>query len=169
MSVADLRRLVQRATPRVEDVRSPDRTDFVRRDHGHLPLRELVDAIDALQFSSTSFLRCFEELKELDAAVEASGTDADALVLTSEERLKRYCAAQPVAAMSKDTAVHQLYRLLSGMQILCPKVATETSEPTLAREWTEEPGPNWKADAADRKLKGSECFKQKDFQGVART
>ena len=150
----------------MEDVRSPDRTDFVRRDHGHLPLRELVDAIDALQFSSASFLRCFQELTD-ESAVEAS--DAEALVFSKEEQLKRYCAAKPVAAMSDDTAVHQLYRLLSGMQILCPKVATETSEPTLVREWAEKPGPNWQADAADRKMKGGECFKQKDFQGVART
>jgi len=44
MSVADLRRLIQRATPRVEDVRSPDRTDIIRRNHGHLALLEIVDA-----------------------------------------------------------------------------------------------------------------------------
>ena len=57
-------RLVHRATPRIEDVRAPDRTattskssdadleatepesfkDFIRREHGHLPLREVVDA-----------------------------------------------------------------------------------------------------------------------------
>ena len=84
MSVADLRRLVQRATPRVEDVRSPDRTDFVRREHGHLPLREVVDALDALQFSSASFLACFRELQaEPSEGAEADTENAEPLVLST--------------------------------------------------------------------------------------
>lgn len=124
MSVADLRRLVQRATPRVEDVRSPDRTDFIRREHGHLPLRQVVDALDALQFSFASFQQCFQELQEeLEQAqaepLKTSGY-SEPLVLSKEEQLKRTveaCASKP-AEMSSDTAVHQLYRLLCGLRVL---------------------------------------------------
>lgn len=172
MSVVDLRRLVQRATPRVEDVRSPDRTDFIRREHGHLPLREVVDALDALQFSSASFLACFRELQdEPSEGAQADAENAEPLVLSKEERLKRYCAAKPAAEMSNDTAVHQLYRLLSQAKILdLEQEATSSTHSTPSSstpEWTTVPESNWQQLVATEKAKGGECFKQKDFQAVA--
>lgn len=167
MSVADLPRLVQRATPRVEDVRSPDRTDFIRREHGHLPLREVVDALDALQFSSASFLACFRELQEPEGP-EADADNAEPLVLSKEERLKRYCAAKPAAEMSNDTAVHQLYRLLSQVKILDLEQeaasSTHSTPSSSIPEWTTVPESNWQQLVATEKAKGGECFKQKDFQ-----
>mmetsp|Transcript_1528 Transcript_1528/g.3525 ORF Transcript_1528/g.3525 Transcript_1528/m.3525 type:complete len:500 (-) Transcript_1528:9-1508(-) len=171
MSVVDLRRLVQRATPRVEDVRSPDRTDFIRREHGHLPLREVVDALDALQFSSASFLACFRELQdEPSEGAQADAENAEPLVLSKEERLKRYCAAKPAAEMSNDTAVHQLYRLLSQAKILdLEQEATSSTHSTPSSstpEWTTVPESNWKQLVATEKAKGGECFKQKDFQAA---
>eukprot|EP00435_Cladocopium_sp_Y103_P061953 s159_g23.t1 len=172
MSVADLRRLVQRATPRVEDVRSPDRTDFIRREHGHLPLREVVDALDALQFSSASFLGCFGELQDESSGAEGDAENAEPLVLSKEERLKRYCAAKPAAEMSNDTAVHQLYRLLSQVKILDLEQeaasSTHSTPSSSTPEWTTVPESNWQQLVATEKAKGGECFKQKDFQAVAR-
>jgi len=171
MSVADLRRLVQRATPRVEDVRSPDRTDFIRREHGHLSLREIVEALDALQFSFASFLRCFAELRE-PSTQESEGLEAEALVLSKEERLKRYCAAQPAVEMSNDTAVHQLHRLLKHVKTLESEnkdmPATSTGPSSQNVEWaarTDAP-PNWQELVATEKARGGECFKQKDFQAA---
>ena len=168
MSVADLRRLVQRATPRVEDVRSPDRTDFIRREHGHLSLREIVEALDALQFSFASFLRCFAELGE---PTQSEGLE-EALVLSKEERLKRYCAAQPTVEMSNDTAVHQLHRLLKHVKTLDSEnnvPATSTGPSSQHVEWaaraTDAP-PNWQELVATEKARGGECFKQKDFEAV---
>eukprot|EP00931_Biecheleriopsis_adriatica_P116498 TRINITY_DN92136_c0_g1_i1.p1 TRINITY_DN92136_c0_g1~~TRINITY_DN92136_c0_g1_i1.p1 ORF type:complete len:472 (+),score=104.79 TRINITY_DN92136_c0_g1_i1:68-1417(+) len=142
MSVADLRRLVQRATPRVEDVRSPDRTDIIRRQHEHLPLREIVDALDALEFSPGSFLRLFREFQK------------EPVVSTPEE------------PMSDDTAVHQLFRLLEGLQVLCPTMpapANGSASPEVTSEWAVSPEPGWQEEAAAAKSKGAECFKQKDF------
>ena len=167
MSVADLRRLIQRATPRTEDVRSPDRTDFVRREHGHLPLREVVDALDALQFSHVSFLQCFEDLQEQQEAQTEDVKDSEPLILTKEERLKRYCAAKPAVETSSDTAVHQLFRLLTHITILAPAFPTTVS-PTMdmADESAPLPESNWQQLAADLKAKGSDCFKQKDFQSA---
>lgn len=170
MSVADLRRLVQRATPRVEDVRSPDRTDFIRREHGHLPLREVVDALDALQFSSASFLGCFGELQDESSGAEGDAENAEPLVLSKEERLKRYCAAKPAAEMSNDTAVHQLYRLLSQVKILDLEQeaasSTHSTPSSSTPEWTTVPESNWQQLVATEKAKGGECFKQKDFQAA---
>ena len=167
MSVADLRRLVQRATPRVEDVRSPDRTDFIRREHGHLPLREVIDALDALQFSSASFLRCFGELGEFqEEPSDGIKADEEALVLSKEERLKRYCAAKPAEEMSNDTAVHQLHRLLSQVKILDLEGPPAPSLPSSAPEWADVPELNWQQLVASEKAKGGECFKEKDFQAA---
>eukprot|EP00913_Durusdinium_trenchii_P015061 g14125.t1 len=141
-------------------------SDFVRREHGHLPLREVVDALDALQFSYVSFLRCFEEL-DAEPQNQVDVKDTEAMVLTKEERLKRYCAVKPPIETSSDTAVHQLYRLLSNLQILCPAVpecVTSPSPVDIVNEAAELPESNWQELVTEWKAKGSECFKRKEFQ-----
>lgn len=142
MSVADLKRLVQRATPRVEDVRSPDRTDIIRREHGHLPFREVVDALDALEFSAASFARNFQDF-----------------LLTEQEKKEE----EP--ELSSDTAVHSLFRLLSGLRVLCPAAPSQAAASEAGsgdEEWATSPQPGWQEVAAAAKAKGAECFKQKD-------
>eukprot|EP00933_Yihiella_yeosuensis_P036675 TRINITY_DN3043_c0_g4_i1.p1 TRINITY_DN3043_c0_g4~~TRINITY_DN3043_c0_g4_i1.p1 ORF type:complete len:468 (-),score=100.53 TRINITY_DN3043_c0_g4_i1:174-1577(-) len=147
MSVADLRRLVGQATPRIEDVRAPDRCDFIRREHGHLPFREVIDALDALEFSPGTFLLRFPEaLKEAEAPKE-DGAEA----------------AEP---LSKDTSVHALYRMLGGIRILCPAnpaPSTECCEKEVEQESPTSPEDGWKEAAAAAKAQGAEAFKQKDF------
>ncbi|CAJ1454313.1 unnamed protein product [Effrenium voratum] len=167
MSLPDLRRLVQRASPRVEDVRSPDRTDIIRREHGHLPLREAVDALDALQFSTASFLRRFQELQQ-EPQEEGAAEEANA-VASKTEQLKQYCAAQeakPLVEMSEDTVVHQLQRLMSGLKLLGVQAPPQGVEPSLPKEWTDAPEEGWQQVASEEKAKGSEAFKQKNYQGA---
>eukprot|EP00930_Biecheleria_cincta_P043156 TRINITY_DN29670_c0_g1_i1.p1 TRINITY_DN29670_c0_g1~~TRINITY_DN29670_c0_g1_i1.p1 ORF type:complete len:452 (-),score=123.17 TRINITY_DN29670_c0_g1_i1:73-1428(-) len=145
MSVADLKRLVQRATPRVEDVRSPDRTDIIRREHGHLPFREVVDALDALEFSATSFARTFRQL----LAAEEEKTSSE------EEQL---CS---------DTAVHSLFNLLDGLRVLCPAhpaaATAAAAESEGDEEWATSSTPGWQEVAAVAKANGAESLKQKDI------
>lgn len=142
-----MKRLVQRATPRVEDVRSPDRCDIIRRDHGHLPFREVVDALDALEFSAASFARSFREL------------------LAAEEEKKH----SEEEALCSDTAVHSLFALLEGLKVLCPAqpaaaaaAATESEANSGEEEWATSSNPGWQEVAAEAKAKGAESFKQKE-------
>ncbi|CAE8598697.1 unnamed protein product, partial [Polarella glacialis] len=103
MSLNDLRRLIQRASPRIEDVRSPDRTDIIRREHGHLPFREIVDALDALEFSAGSFMRCFRDLS------------------TQEPEKDEH-----TGKILEDTAVHNLFNMLDGLRVLSPSIPIPT-------------------------------------------
>jgi len=144
-STADLERLIQRATPRVEDVRTVDRTDFIRRDHGHLTFREIVDALDALEFSVDTFA---ESMRELVGPMGGTGAPAD-------------------------TAVHGLLHVVEGLEVLgsparpASAVAAGAEEPTSGFDDDEaaaEAAPDWQAVVAQAKSRGSEAFKQKDFK-----
>lgn len=138
MSAADLLRLVQRATPRTEDVRSPDRTDFVRREHGHLTLREVADALDALGFAADCFV----------------------------ERMRSAVAADGPA--SGETAVHGLFRALQGLQSLEPALPPAQPEvPAPAEAPAAEAAAGWQAAVAEARAAGAECFGRGDFAGAA--
>jgi len=136
-TIEDLKRLIQRATPRVEDVRSVDRCDMVRRDHGHLNFRDIVNSADALEFSIDSFIRCMQELDKTSEAKEG----------------------EPSA-----TAVHGLLRSLEGLRLLTPAAALPkpTSE-VEACEPAAEASEGWQEKAAEAKTAGGECFKNKDY------
>mmetsp|Transcript_35294 Transcript_35294/g.77102 ORF Transcript_35294/g.77102 Transcript_35294/m.77102 type:complete len:447 (-) Transcript_35294:27-1367(-) len=140
MSVSDLRRLIQRATPRVEDVRSPDRTDIIRKTHGHLLLREVVDALDALDFAADAFLEQMKELKDAEGSVPDGGSEL--------------------------TAVHALWRLMDGLQTMLP-AAPVAEEPGQAEDAAAEPGPGWQEEVSAARALGAERFKLKDFKGAA--
>ncbi|CAE6923831.1 HOP2 [Symbiodinium natans] len=163
MSAADLHRLVHRATPRVEDVRAPDRTDFIRREHGHLPLREVVDALDALEFSSASFLRQFSEVK-IEKPAKPEFNEAEACVLSEKGRLERYATTPAAPEKSDDTCVHQLHRLLEDLRVLCPCLPSDKKQEAAPQEEASSPTSDWKEVVADEKAKGSDAFKQKDFR-----
>lgn len=137
MSGADLRRLIQRATPRVEDVRSPDRTDFIRREHSHLPFREVVDALDALEFSAASFVRQMQEVLAVDGA----------------------------PAPSDMTAVHAVFLILRTLRVLSPKWPAEVEDEDLmhSRSGLEEGAEQNAEVVAAARAKGAECFQKKDF------
>ncbi|CAE7558864.1 HOP3 [Symbiodinium sp. CCMP2592] len=165
MSVADLQRLVHRATPRIEDVRAPDRMDFIRREHGHLPLREVVDALDALEFSATSFLRQFKEVSVAQEPQKSEFNDEEACVLSEKGRLERYAAKPAAPEKSDDTCVHQLHRLLAGTRVFCPQLPSDIPQgETQAEEWASDPASDWQEVAADEKTKGGNAFKEKDFR-----
>jgi len=137
MSAADLRRLLQRATPRVEDVRCPDRTDFIRREHGHLTLREVVDALDALEFSCSGFLGC---MPALAASSETAEKTAD------------------------ETAVHGMHRVLAGLLLLSPPLSTPAPAADATPATAETPAEDWQQVVADAKSQGTESFKKQDFK-----
>lgn len=167
MSVSDLQRLIQRATPRIEDVRSPDRTDIIRRNHGHLTLREVVDAVDALEFSATSFTDLMQELLQSagaetepsaaaevvpanDSRKEALGCESSAEKMEEAEKARGAAAfAEKIAKIEKTparsdadevvTAVHGVFRAVDGLQFLSP-VLSEPSASTqeLAAAGSEE-------------------------------
>lgn len=105
MSVGDLKNVIARATPRVEDNRAPDRCDFIRKEYGHSNFREVVNSLSALGFSSRSFL---------NAMKEHLGADYD---------LKK----------APETGVHCLYRLFLELEVLeeeeaLPVAATSDSK-----------------------------------------
>lgn len=141
MSTADLRRLIQQATPRVEDVRSPDRTDIIRREHKHLSLRQAVDALDALEFTADSFT----------------------------DRMQDILGADGAGAASAETALHGLLRVVAGLRVLSPAVpAPEPPAPPEAEPQSEVgAGLGWKEAAATAKARGAELFRQKDFPAAA--
>lgn len=135
MSAVDLHRLIQRATPRVEDVRSPDRQDFVRREHGHLTLREVVDAIDALEFTVDAFTMQMRDLPEVPSETTAVHG------LYSAMKGLRIMGAQEPPALGVDVC----------------GVEAQFCEPTA------EVQPGWEEVVAAARSKGAEAFKQKDF------
>lgn len=152
MSTADLQRLIQRATPRVEDVRSPDRTDFVRKEHGHLTLREIVDALDALEFTEDSFLRRMRDVAA-DLQPEAS--------------------VEP-GAQTTLTAVHGLFEVVGGLRMLSPAWPAAQDPSASADEVASAmEDQDMGADdderlqvAVEAKEKGAQAFKQCDYQGA---
>jgi len=144
MSVSDLHRLIHQATPRIEDVRAPDRRDIIRREHGHMTLREVIDAADALEFSAQAFR------EQMDALLD--GGDGP-----EESDEKKY------------TAVHGLHRATRGLQLLSPGFE-EPAPPAVASDLDEaaegEAPAEQLAEAAAAKGRGAECIKQKDYAGA---
>eukprot|EP00445_Apocalathium_hangoei_P021766 CAMPEP_0203912086 /NCGR_PEP_ID=MMETSP0359-20131031/53179_1 /ASSEMBLY_ACC=CAM_ASM_000338 /TAXON_ID=268821 /ORGANISM="Scrippsiella Hangoei, Strain SHTV-5" /LENGTH=451 /DNA_ID=CAMNT_0050837945 /DNA_START=106 /DNA_END=1461 /DNA_ORIENTATION=- len=140
MSLADLQRLVKRAVPRHEDNRTPDRLDIVRKEFGHLKLREIVDAVDALEFSADAFVEVGRQLPG---------------------------AEDPATFFENPGAVHGALRAVAGIRFLCPALV-EAVAPKVAASGQEE-APEGEASeeqtkaAADAKARGAESFKQKDF------
>lgn len=144
MARADLERLIQRATPRVEDHRSVDRTDFIRREFGHMTLREVVDSVDALEFSIDSFLEKMKEIAEADSTSESSA----------------------------ETGVHGLQHVVEGMRLFSTPTdiaPTATAAPTMEgadAEPIDDVEGSWEETAAQAKSSGGECFKRKDYAGA---
>eukprot|EP00929_Paragymnodinium_shiwhaense_P118171 TRINITY_DN8998_c0_g1_i1.p1 TRINITY_DN8998_c0_g1~~TRINITY_DN8998_c0_g1_i1.p1 ORF type:complete len:511 (-),score=138.38 TRINITY_DN8998_c0_g1_i1:265-1797(-) len=159
MSAADLRRLLGRATPGFADVRSPDRADFVRRERGHLSLREALDAIDALEFSFDAFRRRMVEVGAAAASVSdgkgVQKVDPKTWAATAEGDAEvgqwtgGYNTAAPVVAgpfwpgarkgeaveaaevdVTKETALHALYRAAESLRI-CPAISSSTGACTV--------------------------------------
>lgn len=147
-STADLERLIKQATPRVEDHRSVDRTDIIRREHGHLNFREVCNSVDALEFSSSSFTRCMKELVKRDA------TDKEDATLASS------------------TAVHGLLRAIDGLCLLTPPVVSAAGTGKDAKSEVEACEPagsateGWQDKAAEAKKNGGDKFKNKDWSGA---
>lgn len=135
MSAVDLQRLIQRATPRVEDVRSPDRQDFVRREHGHLTLREVVDAIDALEFTVDAFSMRMRDLPEVSS--EATAVHG----LYHAIRGLQIMGAHEPPAVGADVC----------------ELETQFCEPAAEAQ------PGWKEVVAAARSRGAEAFKKKDF------
>eukprot|EP00927_Polykrikos_kofoidii_P007406 TRINITY_DN13033_c0_g1_i1.p1 TRINITY_DN13033_c0_g1~~TRINITY_DN13033_c0_g1_i1.p1 ORF type:complete len:503 (+),score=92.76 TRINITY_DN13033_c0_g1_i1:74-1510(+) len=168
MSQADLRRLIHRATPRIEDHRCIDRTDFIRREHGHLTFREVVDAVDALEFTAVSFV---EGMCELQAEVPR-----DQPQVQEQQQIEGATTAE----VAGETAVHGLFRVLDGLQVLQPSLrvfSTEvvSTEEAAAAAGDEDDGdndvrgaPGWEDTVATSRKLGAELFKKKDFEGAAR-
>lgn len=152
-SAADLERLIHRATPRVEDVRSVDRTDIIRRDHGHLNLREVANSVDALEFSGDSFRRYMKELNEKHKATDQEAGDSTTTVAT---------------------AVHGLYRAVEGLRLLTlpatniAAVDVDTAGEVDAADPVDLGKDGWQEEAAEAKKAGGEFFKDKDFQAALR-
>mmetsp|Transcript_39172 Transcript_39172/g.92184 ORF Transcript_39172/g.92184 Transcript_39172/m.92184 type:complete len:448 (-) Transcript_39172:44-1387(-) len=136
MSLPDLQRLIGRATPRWEDVRSPDRTDFIRREHSHLPFREVVDALDALQFSVDTFVAQMRELP--------------------------YTTLEKETAVH---GLHRLLDgvTLCGASAKCPPPA-EPEPQEMSADVGDEP-PSEEAMEKAKKA-GGDCFRNKDFAGA---
>lgn len=159
MALADLRRLVERATPRVEDVRSPDRTDFVRREHGHLTLREVVEAVDALEFAADTLVARGRELVAAPQAAEttpAEGGSGDAQAARGKE-----------GEFAATTAVHWLVRAVEDIQLLHDSPPPEAAaEPSSELEEATEEAPGLQERAATARAKGAECFKNRDFDSA---
>lgn len=143
-STADLERLIKQATPRVEDHRSVDRCDIIRREHGHLNFREVCNSVDALEFSSSSFIRCMKELVKRDA--------------TDKED----------AGMAAATAVHGLLRAIDGLCLLTPPVVTavDAQSEVKACEPAESATDGWQDEAAEAKKNGGDKFKNKDWSAA---
>lgn len=143
---ADLKRLISRATPRSEDVRSVDRCDIIRRDHGHMSLREVTNSVDALEFSVDSFARCMQEIR--DAAAEDG--------------------AEVATTSGPATAVDGLLQIIGSLRLLAPSDSSAPSEAkveeeTEACEPAEKAKDAWQAVAAQIKKTGGEHFQKKDF------
>mmetsp|Transcript_33777 Transcript_33777/g.61237 ORF Transcript_33777/g.61237 Transcript_33777/m.61237 type:complete len:461 (+) Transcript_33777:43-1425(+) len=152
MSVADLKRLVHRATPRTEDVRAPDRNDIIRREHGHLAFREVAASLDALEFSVGSFMRQFREFQKLD-------------LKDKPPPAPKGVTEGYIPEMSDDTAVHALFRLMDSLQVLRPAIPASTSTPEedLDEECATNPKSGWEEVVMEARAKGAESFKKKDF------
>mmetsp|Transcript_96759 Transcript_96759/g.273390 ORF Transcript_96759/g.273390 Transcript_96759/m.273390 type:complete len:485 (+) Transcript_96759:16-1470(+) len=159
MSSADLRRVIERSKPRVEDVRSPDRTDFIRREHGHLSFRAALDAITALDFAADNFLvRMREAIAETTTKPAGDGEDATA----------------PGAAPDATTSVHELFNVLDNLRVFCPSlpvpIAPEAAEAATEVDDagpTDEVAPGWEEAAAAAKALGAERFKLKEYRDAA--
>jgi len=182
-TLADLKKLIGQATPRIEDVRSIDRTDIIRRDHGHLNLREVSNSADALEFSVDSFIRCMREVSnsttddaKLATPEVTRATDPDLKLPKGhgpqkaseefKERLVEECAKASVhEEYVGTTAVHGLLRAVEGLCLLTSaEVNTESAAAAVeSSEPAEEAKEGWQAVAADSKKTGGEAFKNKDF------
>lgn len=183
-TTADLDRLIQRATPRVEDVRTVDRCDIIRRDHDHFTLNQVVDSADALEFSVDSFIRCMKELAmkapETESAEASSNTSVardvhgcarpvDGFIgrlKESEMKAPETESAEASSNTSMATAVHGLLRSLEGMRLMTTVATTAVVEPegnVEACEPAAEASDGWQEAAAEAKKVGGECFKNKDL------
>jgi tetratricopeptide (TPR) repeat protein len=145
-TTADLEKFIKQATPRVEDVRSVDRTDFIRREHGHLNFREVVNSLDALEFSVDSFRRCMTEICKNSSPADAGDT-----------------------SKSEATAVHGLLRAVDGFSLQgSPSSSSAKKEPKLDDDMQDctpaaQAKEGWQEIASEAKAAGGECFKSKDF------
>lgn len=139
MSVSDLQRLVARATPRIEDVRSPDRSDFIRREHNHLTLREVVDALDALEFSGDAFV---ETMRLVPGHQDPSDT---------------------TAVHGTFEAVSGIRFMCTGLSEASPNnLPTGSGDEEAKGEQSEEQ----QQIVAEQRQRGADFFKQKDFQAA---
>lgn len=136
MSLADLQRFISRATPRVEDVRSPDRTDIIRREHKDLSLRETIDALDALEFSVNSFS------DRMQTVLKAEETKIE----TSVHSLFRIVDG---------------IRVLSPPVTGAPTAQLDTG--MAADEEGADSAAGWEEIVAEARTKGGDFFKKKEF------
>eukprot|EP00928_Gymnodinium_smaydae_P086743 TRINITY_DN71180_c0_g1_i1.p1 TRINITY_DN71180_c0_g1~~TRINITY_DN71180_c0_g1_i1.p1 ORF type:complete len:469 (-),score=110.01 TRINITY_DN71180_c0_g1_i1:78-1484(-) len=160
MSLGDLRRLIYRASPRTEDVRSPDRTDIIKRERGHMTLREAVDALDGLGFSAESFMRRMRQALASpdDAAVKET--------VATAKGVQQVCGGKS----ADETAIHGLFRVLESLEVLSPSLTSDASvgdcDEVAADDDTESPKENWRELVQDARASGAECFKKQDFAGA---
>lgn len=174
MSAADLRRLIERATPRSEDVRSPDRTDIIRREHGHLTLREVLDALDALRFTAQGFVEVARDLIGGECDSAAAGEAGARLGTSTAEFCDGWTGdgdgeRRPASGGGLRTAVHGLYRALSGTRVLTPAVPMpprDASGAPVAEEAPEEGAAGWEEVVTEARRSGAQCMKDKDFAGA---
>jgi tetratricopeptide (TPR) repeat protein len=153
-TIADLKKLIYQATPRVEDVRSVDRCDIIRRDRGHMNLREVLNSVNALEFSVDSFARCMKEVRKEAAAATTE---------SSAEESKAESNA------GGTTAVDGLFQAIEGLSLLSPQGASQSGAeadaskgPTLYQP-TAFTNDGWQDAAAEAKKAGGDSFKSKEF------
>lgn len=179
---ADLERVIQQATPRIEDVRSVDREDFIRREHGHLNLRQVANSLDALEFTVDSFPYFMKEIRDnvVVSSEEDSGKNlGDAVKTAGPDTVKGAAIKAMMEAMEKNsnengalagrdttTAVHGLLRAWERVDILTQIAIATTGEVEEAMEVectpAVEASVGWEALAMEAKEAGSACLKQKD-------
>lgn len=141
MSVGDLKNIIARATPRVEDNRAPDRCDFIRKEFGHSNFREVINALSGLGFSRLSFM---------NAMKEHLGTKYD-------------IKAAP------ESGVHALYRVLLELEFLEEDNAFGASAATDSQSKDDNATPVGSAEMAEQaKAEGTEKFKAQDFVGAVK-
>lgn len=185
MSIQDLTKLIKRATPHIEDCRTPDRQDIVRKTHGHLTLSEVVATLDALEFDAESFRWTMQEALRSGQAAAAQAEHDSINLIGGGGHGHECCGGHEHghgdghghaeeahghghgAPAEIDTAVHAMYRMAEGIRLFGVPPARAAPPRGGGEEPAAAAAEGWEEAMAAAKARGAELFKAKDMAAAA--